>query len=54
MSARELAEIMTEVKPVLLVLYHQLFFGATENELLQEIIEIYKGEVVSGKDLEVY
>lgn len=54
MSARELAEIMTEVKPGLLVLYHQLFFGATEKELLQEIIEIYKGEVVSGKDLEVY
>lgn len=53
-SSRELAEIASKVKPGLLVLYHQLFWGATEKELLAEIREGYDGRVVSGKDLEVY
>ena len=39
----------------LLVLYHQLFWGATDNDLLREIrAGGYGGRVVSGKDLDVY
>ncbi len=53
-SSKELAKIANEVKPDLLILYHQLFWGATEEQLLKEIKDEYRGEVVSGKDLEVY
>ncbi len=53
-SSHELAEIASKAKPGLLILYHQLLWGATEEELLQEVQEGYKGKVVSGKDLEVY
>ena len=53
-STRELAEIALEARPGLLVLYHQLFWGATEEELLAEIRQQYDGHVVSGKDLDVY
>ncbi len=52
-STVELAEIAGEVKPGLLVLYHQLFWGVPEDELLSEVTEIYRGEVVSAKDLDV-
>jgi hypothetical protein len=38
----------------LLILYHQLFHGVSEAQLLQEVLERYDGTVVSGKDLEVY
>jgi len=53
-STRELAEIASEAKPELLILYHQLFQGVTEAELLREVEEGYEGRVVSGRDLEVY
>lgn len=53
-STRELAEIAAQARPRLLVLYHQLFHGVTEAELLREIREQYTGEVVSGHDLDVY
>jgi ribonuclease BN (tRNA processing enzyme) len=53
-SSRELAEIASEAKPGLLILYHQLFNGVTEAELLQEVEERYEGRVVSGRDLEIY
>ena len=53
-STRELAEIATRARPGLLILYHQLFWGTSEDNLLKEIREIYSGTVVSGKDLDVY
>jgi ribonuclease BN (tRNA processing enzyme) len=53
-STRELAEIASQVSPGLLILYHQLFWGATEEELVAEIKDGYEGDVVSGKDLDVY
>ena len=53
-SSRELAEMVSEAKPGLLVLYHQLFHGVTEAELLGEVKEGYEGKVVSGRDLEIY
>lgn len=53
-STYELAEIAVRVQPGLLVLYHQLFWGATDAELLEEIREHYDGAVVSARDLDVY
>ena len=53
-STDELAKIASNVKPDLLILYHQLFNGASEADLLREIHKGYKGRTVSGKDLEVY
>jgi ribonuclease BN (tRNA processing enzyme) len=53
-STHELAEIANSVKPGLLVLYHLLLWNRTENQLLEEISSIYDGEVISGKDLDVF
>lgn len=53
-SSVELAQIAGQIKPGLLILYHQLFWGTTEKQLLREIRRVYKGAVVSGRDLEIY
>jgi len=53
-STYELGDLASRAKPELLILYHQLYWGATDEELLAEIKERYDGEVVSGKDLDVF
>lgn len=53
-SSKELAEIANKARPGLLVLYHQLFWGTSDEELLAEIRKHYSGKVVSGKDLDVF
>lgn len=53
-STRELAEIARKAKPRLLILYHQLFWGVSEEDMLKEVRESYGGNVVSGRDLDVY
>ena len=53
-STHELGEIAQKIKPRLLILYHQLFWGKTEEELIDEIREKYEGEIISGKDLDVF
>ena len=54
-STSELAIVAGKARPKLLMLYHQLFWGATDAQLLKEIIAAgYTGRVVSGKDLDVY
>jgi ribonuclease BN (tRNA processing enzyme) len=53
-SSRQLAEIARQAKPKLLVLYHQLFWGSSEADLLKEIEQGYQGKVVSGRDLDIY
>jgi ribonuclease BN (tRNA processing enzyme) len=53
-STLELAEIASQARPGLVILYHQLLWGTTEEELVAEIKEGYDGEVAFGKDLEVY
>ncbi|MBU7014561.1 MAG: MBL fold metallo-hydrolase [Theionarchaea archaeon] len=53
-SSRELADLARKSAPGLLVLYHQLFWGVTEDDLLREITCSYKGRVVSGRDLDVF
>jgi len=54
-STVELADIATRARPGLLVMYHQLYWGATDEDLLREIREAgYTGRVVSAADLDVY
>lgn len=54
-SSRELAELAKQAQPKLLILYHQLLWGATKEELLDEIKRAgYAGKVVFGNDLDVY
>ena len=53
-SATQLGDIATQAKPGLLVLYHQLFFGATDETLLNEVRSRYGGRVVSAHDLQVF
>ncbi|MBK9312844.1 MAG: MBL fold metallo-hydrolase [Acidobacteria bacterium] len=53
-SSKQLAEIATKAKPGLLVLYHQLLWGATKQQLIDEIREGYPGRVVFGSDLDVF
>ena len=53
-SAHELAEVASRAQPGLLILYHQLFHGVSEEALLQEVRQGYDGPVVSGQDLDVY
>ena len=53
-SSRELAELANKARPGLLVLYHQLFWGTSEEDLLKEVQRNYSGKVVSGHDLDIY
>jgi len=53
-SATQLGEIATTAKPALLVLYHQLYFGASDATLLREVRSRYAGRVVSASDLDRY
>ncbi|MCF6341705.1 MAG: MBL fold metallo-hydrolase [Bacteroidales bacterium] len=53
-STYELAEIAGKAQPKLLVLTHILFWGATDEDLLNELSESYKGKVVVGKDLDIF
>jgi len=53
-SSRQLAAIAARAQPALLVLYHQLIWSSTEEELLEEIRSAYPGKVVSAHDLDVF
>jgi ribonuclease BN (tRNA processing enzyme) len=53
-STTELAAIANKTHPKLLLLFHQLFWGSTETDLLAEIQSLYDGEVISGQDLDIF
>lgn len=53
-SAHELGDLAQKIQPKLLVLYHQLFWGTSEEELLAEVRTKYTGDVVSASDLDVF
>jgi len=53
-STNQLAAIANIVKPKLLVLTHQLLFGSTQGQVLDEISSRYKGRVVYGNDLDAF
>jgi ribonuclease BN (tRNA processing enzyme) len=52
-SSLELAEIASKARTRKLVLYHSLLWGASENDLMDEITSAYNGEVLLVKDLDV-
>ncbi len=52
-STTQLAAIAREIKPKILVLYHQLFWGASNESLLAEVQAGYDGRVISANDLDV-
>jgi len=53
-STEQLAGIATWARPKLLVLYHQLFWGVSDEDLVREVHRGYSGAVVSARDLDVY
>lgn len=53
-SSRQLGAIASRARPGLVVLYHQLIWGSTEEELLKEVRSAYDGKVVSAHDLDVF
>jgi ribonuclease BN (tRNA processing enzyme) len=53
-STTQLAAIANKAKPKKLILYHQLIWDSTEAKLIQEIANHYKGEIISGKDLDIF
>ena len=52
-STHELAALANAIRPARLVLYHQLFWGQSPNELVAEITSVYDGEVISANDLDL-
>lgn len=53
-SSAELAVLASKARPGLLVLYHQLFWGTSDEALAAEVRQGYGGKVVSGRDLDVF
>lgn len=53
-STLELGALAARAQPKLLVLYHQLYWGATDEDLVREVRSIYAGPTVSAKDLGIY
>ncbi len=53
-SSKQLGAIAKRAQPGLLVLYHQLIWSSSEEELLTEVRSVYDGKVVSAKDLDVF
>lgn len=53
-STAELADLANQIQPDLLILYHQLFWGLTPDELVAEIAVDYAGRVISANDLDIF
>jgi ribonuclease BN (tRNA processing enzyme) len=53
-STLELGEIARAARPTRLVLYHQLLWGETPEHLIAEVRSVWPGDVVYGRDLDVF
>lgn len=53
-STRQLGEMAREARPGKVILYHILYWGSSEAELLQEIRSVYPGDVFVGRDLDIF
>ena len=53
-STVQLGIIAGRANPGLVVLYHILSWGSTEEEILTEIAEKYSGKVIVGRDLDIF
>ncbi len=52
--ASDVARLANIVRPKKLVLYHGLFYGEPENDVLDEVRKIYKGDVELADDLDTF
>ena len=52
-SARDVGRVAAQVHPKTLVLYHQLGWGQSADEILEEIRQEYTGTTLFGKDLDI-
>lgn len=52
-STHELGILARETRPGLLVTYHNLFWGSSDQEILNEIRSVYDGTVVIGHDFQL-
>tara|TARA_B100000427_G_scaffold121393_1_gene101127 strand:+ start:1251 stop:1766 length:516 start_codon:yes stop_codon:yes gene_type:complete len=53
-TSDELARLANVARPKKLILYHGLFYGTKEATVLDEIKELYDGEVILASDLDVF
>ena len=56
-TTTELAALATRAKPKALILYHQMYFARprdTERTLMAELRALYKGRVISARDLDIW
>lgn len=53
-STVELGRLAAAARPGILILYHQLLWGSSPEEVLGEIRQVYDGRVVYGNDLDVF
>jgi ribonuclease Z len=53
-SSHQLGELATRARPRLLVLYHQLQWGVSDDDLVAEVRSAFQGSVAYGRDLDVY
>lgn len=53
-SSLELGKIASRTRPGMVVLYHQLLWGSSPEDLVGEVKSVYDGEVVFGRDLDVF
>ena len=53
-AASEVGAMAERAKPELLVLHHVLYWGSSEETILEEVREHYSGELAFGHDLDVF
>ena len=53
-STRELARLANTVEPDRLLLYHQLFWSQSADQLVAEVAADYPGQVISTNDLDIF
>jgi len=53
-NTRELGALATRARAGLLVLYHQIFMGKRPADLVRQVSAVFRGPVISARDLDVY
>jgi ribonuclease BN (tRNA processing enzyme) len=53
-STYELGDLAARARPKLLLMYHQLFWGGTDDALIGQVKSRYDGTITSARDLGVY
>lgn len=53
-SGYELGDVATRARAKVVVLYHQLYWGADDAELIREVATRFNGTILAGRDAAVY